>query len=287
MTQSWIIFPPIPADTAEIAHIQFGKGNIYLRLGEQIDCLISQLPQSGYLFPDKGSEATYYFYALLTAIQYAEGLTDHQSLEAVRNRVDLKYALHLPLNYPGIDPENLCSFRQQLYQGLPNRQALHALICQLADIGLLTEYEGLSLDVAVMLEAICTMTRLEKIIDAMYQALETLAVTHAEWLLKFTLPHWYERYGRRARILSRLTSHKERKAIACSIGKDIQYLLGEIHLAGITSISSLPEVRNLKQVKEEQFETVIKEDFKVKPMQFRSSGCVSCIRTTGVIKHEV
>jgi transposase len=41
--------------------------------------------------------------ALVTVMQYAEGLTDRQAADAVRTRIDWKYALSLELTDTGFD----------------------------------------------------------------------------------------------------------------------------------------------------------------------------------------
>ena len=41
--------------------------------------------------------------ALITVVQFIEGLPDRQAADAVRGRIDLKYALGLELTDPGFD----------------------------------------------------------------------------------------------------------------------------------------------------------------------------------------
>src|ERR1700759_2552561 len=49
--------------------------------------------------------------ALVTALQMAENLTDRQAADAVRARLDWKYALGLSLDDPGFDHTVLSEFR--------------------------------------------------------------------------------------------------------------------------------------------------------------------------------
>jgi len=49
-------------------------------------------------------------------MQVAENLTDHQAADAVRSRIDGKYALGLTLSDPGFDFSILCKFRGRLIQ---------------------------------------------------------------------------------------------------------------------------------------------------------------------------
>jgi len=50
-------------------------------------------------------------------MQYVEGLSDRQAAEAVRARIDWKYALSLALDDPGFDASVLCEFRARLIAG--------------------------------------------------------------------------------------------------------------------------------------------------------------------------
>ena len=53
----------------------------------------------------------------MTVLQFAEGLSDRQAAEAVRARIDWKYALSLALDDPGFDASVLCEFRSRLIAG--------------------------------------------------------------------------------------------------------------------------------------------------------------------------
>src|SRR4030095_16507198 len=55
--------------------------------------------------------------ALITIMQFAEGLSDSQAADAVRARIDWKYALALTLTDPGFDASVLSDFRGRLLSG--------------------------------------------------------------------------------------------------------------------------------------------------------------------------
>ncbi len=50
-------------------------------------------------------------------MQYTEGLPDRQVADAVRSRIDWKYALNLELTDPGFDHTVLSEFRTRLLTG--------------------------------------------------------------------------------------------------------------------------------------------------------------------------
>jgi len=52
--------------------------------------------------------------ALVTVFQHLENLADRGAANAVRTRLDWKFALHLPLDDDGFDASVLCEFRMRL-----------------------------------------------------------------------------------------------------------------------------------------------------------------------------
>ncbi|MGW4519249.1 transposase, partial [Streptomyces sp. NPDC004393] len=52
--------------------------------------------------------------ALVSVLQFAENLSDRAAADAVRTRLDWKYALGLELDDPGFDYSVLCEFRARL-----------------------------------------------------------------------------------------------------------------------------------------------------------------------------
>jgi transposase len=51
--------------------------------------------------------------ALVSILQFLEGLPDRQAAEAVRSRIDVKYLLGLPLSHPGFHYSVLSEFRSR------------------------------------------------------------------------------------------------------------------------------------------------------------------------------
>lgn len=274
-----VAIPPVPEDTARKAGYLFGKGNIYIRLGEHLNELILNVVPSDLEIHGKRSGEANARYAMMTAFQYAEELTDNQMVEAVRNRVDLKYALHLPMNYPVFDPLALCEFHERLYIDPSGQLAYQELIGRLTEFGLLKTKAEQALLAIQVLEAVCTSTRREKLVEAMHQALETLVITNAEWLRRIAPPLWYERYNRRRWITFWPNSKGEWKKMTLEIGADIQYLLGEIDGSHQPAIASLREVQLLRQAWEEQFEICADETSQASVISWRLKGCASCTRS--------
>ena len=70
------------------------------------------------LFPTRGQPAEApWRLALVTVLQFMEGLSDRQAAQAVRRCIDWKYALSLELTDPGFDFSVLSEFRSRLIAG--------------------------------------------------------------------------------------------------------------------------------------------------------------------------
>jgi transposase len=61
-------------------------------------------------------------------MQFAEGLSDRQAADAVRARIDRKYALGLELTGPGFDFSVLSEFRARLVEGGSEHLLLEPLL---------------------------------------------------------------------------------------------------------------------------------------------------------------
>src|SRR5215470_2877429 len=89
---------PVPEETARVARAIFPKGNRSLLLRDTLGTLFTDALFAD-LFPTRGQPALApWRLALVTLVQSIEGLPDRQAAEAVRTRIDLKYALGLSLD---------------------------------------------------------------------------------------------------------------------------------------------------------------------------------------------
>src|SRR4051794_15683528 len=92
-----LIVQLVPEETARVARAAFAKGNPYLRLYDQLGPLYTD-QQFAALFPTRGQPGrSPAELALVTVLQFAEGLSDRQAADAVRSRIDWKYVLGLEL----------------------------------------------------------------------------------------------------------------------------------------------------------------------------------------------
>src|SRR3954447_19786355 len=112
---------PVPAATAQVAAAAFPKGCPAMRMRDELGTVYDD-PMFASLYPARGQPAhSPWRLALVTVLQFAEGLSDRQAADAVRGRIDWKYALSLELADPGFDFSVLCEFRARHRTGLnPN-----------------------------------------------------------------------------------------------------------------------------------------------------------------------
>src|SRR5262245_29268516 len=127
----------VPEETIRIARAAFPKGNVFMRMHDTLGPLYRN-PQFAALFSHTGQPAEDPArLALVLVMQFAEGLSDRQAADAVRGRIDWKYALALELTDPGFDASILSEFRTRLLQGEAAHLLLETLLTLLHESGLL------------------------------------------------------------------------------------------------------------------------------------------------------
>src|ERR671916_2533892 len=128
---------PVPEETARIARAAFCKGNLLMRIRDDIGVLYDDQMFTS-LYDARGQLAIApWRLALVTVFQFLENLSDRQAAEAVRGRIDLKYALSLELEDAGFDFSVLCEFRARLLAGQKEQVLFEALLERFKALGLL------------------------------------------------------------------------------------------------------------------------------------------------------
>ncbi len=86
------VIAPVPSETARVARAAFPAGHRYLRLADELGTLFTDALFIT-LYSALGQPALPpWRLALVTMLQFAEGLSDRQAAEAVRSRIDWKCA---------------------------------------------------------------------------------------------------------------------------------------------------------------------------------------------------
>ena len=96
-------FPPLPVETAQLAQRIFRRrGNLYLTIGDQIGPLFADADFADLYAADGAPAVSPNLLALVVIFQRQEDLADQAMADAVRARIDLKYALHLAVSIRGL-----------------------------------------------------------------------------------------------------------------------------------------------------------------------------------------
>ncbi len=81
----------VPEQTALVAKAAFSKGNPYLTLRDELGSIFEDSDFEE-LFATVGQQSLQpWRTALVTVLQFREGLSDRQAADAVRSRIDWKY----------------------------------------------------------------------------------------------------------------------------------------------------------------------------------------------------
>ncbi|MGW2506203.1 transposase [Streptomyces sp. NPDC001588] len=97
--------------------------------------------------------------ALVSVLQFAENLSDRAAANAVRTRIDGKYALGLELDDSGFDHSVLCEFRARLAEADAADRLLQVMLHRLTEAGLLTSGGRQRTDATHVLAAVRTLSR--------------------------------------------------------------------------------------------------------------------------------
>jgi transposase len=248
------LFPPIPADTFKSARAVFGRSNFYLAVGDQANRLFSGLHLADTAGSTSSEERRLAMLHLITVFQFIETLPDLRALDALRERVDWKYALHLPLYFPFRDSASFCEFRRWLKEDRARVGNFQTLLVRLSQVTGQNGAPGLNLVADQVIACVCRTSRLEQIWDTMSQCLEALAIKRHDWLRVISLPHWYDRYRHFSRDVNLRAERLEQETFAQQVGADGFYLLEQISSGGPPELADLPEVKALQAVWSEQYE---------------------------------
>lgn len=249
---STVPFSPIPESTVMAAKFVFGENNFYLVTGNRANDLFGGLLLGeGFLNGVPQPHVILAILYLVTIFQYIEMLSDSLAAQALRTRVDWKYALHLPLDFPGVEPIALCHFRHWLYACQGRLDLLQVLFSRVSSIALATSREIPSRSASNVVEAVCLINWLETVWSAIKQALDVLAIKRPAWLEQIYQPQWYLRYAEAPK--PPVNRFDDCANLVHTIGEDGFRLLTAVADANQSDLSSIPEIVRLEQVWREQY----------------------------------
>lgn len=248
------VLTPVPEDTARIAHTAFPHGALALVLRDVLGTIYHD-GMFADLYAAYGQPGiTPWRLALITVLQYAERLSDRQAAQAVRARIDWKYALALPLDHAGYHFSVLEDFRARLLAGGAEARLLWAVLEACRERGLLTSRGRQRTDSTQVIAAIRRLNRLALVHETVRAALEALAVAAPDWLQVHAEVPWLDRYEQRADERRFPEGDAARQTLAEEIGADGATLLQAIMAPDApTWLRELPALATLSVVWEQQY----------------------------------
>ncbi len=216
---------PIPEDTARVAKRAFPNGNIYIQLRDRF-AMLYQNADFAHLFSNQGQPALAPArLALVSVMQFMEGVGDRQAADFVRDRISWKYVLGLELTDPGFNFSVLSEFRDRLLTDDAEALLFDTLLTLFREAGLLKPRSKQRSDSTHVLAAVRSLSRLENLGESMRAVLNRLADLAPAWLRQQADPAWVERYDQPSDHYRLPKSEAKRAALALAIGLDGYRLL--------------------------------------------------------------
>ena len=239
----------LPEDTARVARAAFPKGNTYMHVFDALGPIDTN-PQFADLFPKAGQPAIAPAQlALATIFQLAEGLSDRQAADAVRGRIDWKYARCLELDDHGFDASVLSEFRDRLSASGTEAVLFETLLKALKEARLVKPRSRQRTDSTPVLAAIQVLNRLKLVGETLRHALNTLAAVVPAWLQSWVPADWFARYSRRFAAYRLPDALAARRALAAQIGTDGRRLFAAIAASAEGDwLARVPAVETLRRV---------------------------------------
>ena len=246
--------PPVPEETARIARAAFPKGNLYMTIRDEIGIMYDDQLFAP-LFPPQGQPAyPPWRLALICIMQFIEGLSDRQTTDAVRSRIDWKYLLGLDLADSGFDFSVLSEFRTRLIAGGLEQQVLDTMLRHFQHRDWLKARGNQRTDSTHVMAAIRTLNRVETVGETLRAALNAIAAVAPAWLRALVDVEWFDRYSQRIEEFRLPKGKAERQAYAAIIGADGAQLLDAIYAPDAPLyLRALPIVETLRQVWLQQY----------------------------------
>jgi len=202
--------------------------------------------------------------ALVTVFQMAEDLTDRQAAEAVRTRIDWKYALGLDLADPGFDDSILSEFRARVAGGGLDQVVLDTLLERLAAGGLVPAGGKMRTDSTHVVSAVRDLNRLELAGESVRACLEQLVVAAPQVVAQLLDESWGKRYAARIDTWRMPASATKKDELALAYGRDGRTLLKAVYAAAgsdpdLAFLARLHQVEVLRVVLLQNYLTVTGE----------------------------
>jgi transposase len=241
----------IPEETAKLGQKLLDEKNPYRLIGDQWSGLIKD-EDFAHLYSQIGGPAlSPVIQSLVLIFQSSEKLPDRLAVEAVRLRIDWKYALHLPLDWPGFHFTNLSHFRQRLLKHEAEYLVFDRLLNKLVDLGYIRRRGKQRTDSTRVLGLVAKLSRLEMIWETLRMALKRLQEQDKVWLEQLVPEAFLQQYLVKRRDYD--LKDQEMVEALQQAGADGLWLLQRLEQAP-EAWQNLEDIQTLRTVWEQQFE---------------------------------
>ena len=242
----------VPEQTKRVAQAAFPRGNRYMQMRDELGTLFTDSDFVA-LYPRRGQPGVApWRLALVSVFQFLENLSDRQAADAVRARIDWKYAMGLELSDPGFNFSVLSEFRDRLVSGKAEQLLLDKMLTLFQEKNLLKARGKQRTDSTHLLACIRAMNRLELVVETLRAALNSLTTLAPDWLGSVAPAQWHARYDLRAEQARLPTGEKARKEYAQTVGEDGLLLLSLLE-GQPPAFQELETVQTLRQVWKRHF----------------------------------
>ncbi|MEV8100747.1 IS1182 family transposase [Kitasatospora sp. NPDC085879] len=244
----------VPELTARVVRASFPKGTLAIRLRDALGPLLED-GSFAEAFPARGRPAVSPgALALVSVLQFAEGLSDRQAADQVRARMDWKFLLGLELDDPGFDFTVLGDFRARLIEHGLEERVLDLVLERISALGLLRAGGRQRTDSTHVVAAVRVLNRMEFVGETLRAALEALAAAAPQWLAGLVTADWVERYGARIDSYRFPKGENVRQKWAEQVGRDGFALLEAALSPGAPAwLREIPAVQVLRRAWVEQY----------------------------------
>ena len=246
---------PIPEETRRLVERMCPKGTMVTQLRDGLGPIYSD-ESFAHLFPKRGraAEAPWRL-ALVTVLQAIEGLSDRQAAEAVRTRIDWRYALALSLDETGFDHSILTDFRQRLLAAGAQDLILDPILQLSRERGWLKAGGKQRTDATAVLARVRALSSLESVGESMRATLNALAEQQPAWVQAHLNPAWVERYVHRFELARFPKAETQRQRLREQVGQDVAELLSSLDQPQTPqSVREVAEVALLRHIFAQHYE---------------------------------
>lgn len=261
-------FPPMPADTARAVEGTLGARNLYRVIGDESTPLFRAyaMAQCGSFFPV--DEVLSFRLTMITLFQFLESLSDSCAAEASRVRHDWKYALHLPLHFPGFSANAFRVFRcTTIARGNSSRVFFEPMRWLQERPQLLNSGAG-RFDEDDIGAAVCRLSWLELTFQSISEVLTVLVSEQPEWSRRKIPLARYQRYAQGSTMPKLPWEYTKQIDLSLTIAADMKLLLCAVDSDDSAELVTLPQVQHLRRV--------FQLTERTKNERYHNLGCAYC-----------